>query len=190
MRRGRQPHDRIDHGAGSPEAAHLEWVVRQQPNRADPELGEHGGRLGVVARVDRQAEGDVGVDRVGAAVLRHIGAQLVDEPDAAAFVPGRVDEDAAPFSGDGAQRELQLDAAIAAQRSECVAREALRVEPHEHVLAVADVAMDHRDVHVAGGLFERPDLEHAVRGGQGYADGLRSDHGRRLPRSATGQTFR
>ena len=40
----------------------------------------------------------------------------------------------------------QLRAAVAAQRAEDVAGEALGVHPDQHVLAVADVAADERDV--------------------------------------------
>ena len=69
----------------------------------------------------------------------------------------------------------QLDATVAAQRSEGVAGEAFGVEPHEHVVAVADVAQDHRHVDVAGGSLEGVDLEHAVRRRQWNADRLAGD---------------
>ena len=113
-------------------------VVGEQADRPDAELGEHRRRFGVVARVDGQAEGNVGVDGVGAAVLGDVGAELVDQADAAAFVTGGVDEHAAPLGGDHPQPGSQLDAAVAAQRSERVAGEALGVEADEHVVAVAE----------------------------------------------------
>ena len=37
------------------------------------------------------------------------------------------------------------------------------MDAHEHVFAIANVAHDHRDVHVAGGTFERVNVEQAER---------------------------
>ena len=37
------------------------------------------------------------------------------------------------------------------------------MDAHEHVVAIANVAHDHRDVHVAGGTFERVNVEQAER---------------------------
>ena len=72
---------------------------------------------------------------------------------------GRVHQDAAALGGDHPQTGPELHPAVAAQRPECIACEALGVNAHEHVLAVADVAHHHRHVHVAGGTFERVDVE-------------------------------
>ena len=51
-----------------------------------------------------------------------------------------------PRPGDALQGGLQLGAAVAAQRVEDVAGQALGVDADEDVLAVADVAVDERDV--------------------------------------------
>ena len=48
------------------------------------------------------------------------------------------------------QRELELLAAVAAQRVEDVAGEALGVDADEDVLRAVDVAADERDVVLAG----------------------------------------
>ena len=49
-----------------------------------------------------------------------------------------------------AERVLELLAAVAAPRVEDVAREALGVDAHEHVLLALDLALDERDVVLAG----------------------------------------
>ena len=82
---------------------------------------------GVLPGVDGQPEGGLRVDGVGAAVLLGVGAQLVDEPDAAALVTAEVDDDAA-LAADPRQGRLQLRAAVAAQGAEGVAGEALGVQ--------------------------------------------------------------
>ena len=62
------------------------------------------------------------------------------------------------------QRPLELLAAVAALRVEDVAGEALRVHAHEHVLRTVDVALDERDVVLAGEhLLVGDGLEVAVR---------------------------
>ena len=74
---------------------------------------------------------------------------LFTQPDAAPFVPGHIDHDAAAGRGDQAQRQTQLDAAVAPQRPERITGQALRVQPHQNLVAVTDVAVDHGDVEVA-----------------------------------------
>ena len=66
------------------------------------------------------------------------------------------------------ERRLELQAAIATGRVEDVAGQAARVHAHEHAVAVADVALDHRDVRLAvDDAFVGEDLERAVIGRQG-----------------------
>ena len=81
----------------------------------------------VVAGVGRQPEVEVGVDGVAAVVLQLVGGELVQQADAAPLVAAQVDHDAAAAVGDGAQRGVQLRAAVAAQRAEHVAGQALGV---------------------------------------------------------------
>ena len=100
----------------------------------------------VVARVGRQTEVEVGVDRVATLVLQLVRLQLVQQADPPTLVPAQVEHHAAALLGDPAQRGLQLGAAVAAQRAEHVAGQALGVHPDQHVLAVAEVAVDERDV--------------------------------------------
>ena len=67
------------------------------------------------------------------------------QADAAPLL-AEVEQQAPLHRAEPAQRHLQLVAAIAAQRSERVAGEALRVQPGRDVLGAEDVAADDRDV--------------------------------------------
>ena len=139
------------HPAGDLQAVALEpgalgRVVGQQPHRVHAEVDQDLRAGAVVAGVGGQAEVEVGVDGVGSGVLELVGLQLVQQADAPALVPADVEHDAAPLLGDGGQRGLQLGAAVAAQRPEDVAGEALGVHADQHVLAVADLAVDEGDV--------------------------------------------
>ena len=110
-----------------------------------PEVDEDLGADAVVAQVGGQAELEVGVDGVEALLLELVGAQLVEQADAAALL-GEVEQHALALALDHRQRRLELLAAVAAQRVEDVAGEALGVDADEHVLGAGDVALDHRDV--------------------------------------------
>ena len=92
------------------------------------------GRKVVVARLDRGADGDVGVDRVIALVLQRVGLQLVDEPDTPPLVVGQVDHDAERARRDDLHRGLQLRIAVAAQRMEDVPGHAAAVHAHDRQL--------------------------------------------------------
>ena len=72
----------------------------------------------------------VGLDRVRALILQLIGAQLIEQPDAAALLVF-VDQQAAAFGGDGIEGQLELPAAIAAQAVEHVAGETLGMDAHQ-----------------------------------------------------------
>ena len=65
----------------------------------------------------------------------------------------QIQQHAAPFLRDALHRRLELRAAIAADRMQHVAGQALRVDADEHVLAVADVAADQRHVRLPSILF-------------------------------------
>ena len=100
----------------------------------EPEVDEDLRADAVVAQVGRQPELEVGVDGVEPAVLQLVGAQLVEQPDPAALL-GEVEQHAAALALDLRQRRLELLAAVAAQRVEDVAGQALGVHAHEHVVA-------------------------------------------------------
>ena len=126
-----------------------------QPHGGDAEVDEDLRADAVLAAVDGQAEVDVGLDGVAALVLERVGPELVAEADAAALVAAQVHDHAAALLGDALHRLVELGAAVAAQRAEHVAGEALGVHPDEHVVLALHRALDERDVLLA--------VEHATR---------------------------
>ena len=158
-------------------------VVREQADLRDAEIAEDAGRSRILARISRQAEGEIRVDRVEPALLQAVGAQLVDQPDAAALVPAHVDDDAAVLF-DGVQRRIQLRPALALQRSERLTGQALRVHPHQ--CRLTGLTGDNGDVIGAGhAVLISEEAEDAVigrhRGIRSQADptlaGTRRRHG-------------
>ncbi len=75
-------------------------------------------------------------------------------PDAPALVAPEVDDHAHALVGDQLHGRVELHAAVAAQRPEHVAGEALAVHPDQHVLLALQVALDQRHVLLA--------VEHAL----------------------------
>ena len=119
--------------------ADLARIVREDPDGAQPEVGEDLVADPPLARVGREAELEVRLDRVEPLLLQLVRLELVQQADAASLLR-HVEEDAALLGGDTPQREVELLAAVAAQRVEDVARETLGVHAHEHVLGAVDVA--------------------------------------------------
>ena len=115
VRHGLHRHPLDDLEAVALDAAVLRRVVRHQPHRRDAEVDEDLRADAVLARVGREAELEVGLDGVAAFVLQRVRAQLVAEPDAAAFVPAQVHDDALALLGDLLQRAVELRAAVATQ---------------------------------------------------------------------------
>ena len=98
----------------------------------------------VVAHVGGKTQRVVGLDRVVALVLQRVGADLVEQADAAALVE-HVDQHAAPGLLDLVHRRFELFAAVAALGAEHVAGQALRMQAHQHRLVRLDLAFDQRD---------------------------------------------
>ena len=73
-------------------------------------------------------------------LLELVGADLVAQADAPALVAPQVDEHPAALGLDEVEGLAQLGSAVAAQRAEHVAGEALGVHPHQHVLVAGHVA--------------------------------------------------
>ena len=110
-----------------------------------------------------QAQLQVGVDGVVALLLEVVGPELVGQADAPALVAPQVDDDPVPSSAMSRSASWQLGPAVAAQRAEDVAGQALGVDPDEHVALARQVplhdgqvvlAVDHRLVDVAGEVAE------------------------------------
>ncbi len=86
----------------------------------------------------------VRVDRVETLVLQLIGAQLVDEADAASFL-AQVEQHAPWRVGHFVERGVELRPAIAFEAAEHVAGETFAVQPHHGHRSVA-LADDQRDM--------------------------------------------
>jgi len=144
----------------------LAGIVGQQPHAPHAEIFQNLRANAVIPQIRRKTETQIGVHRVQSLFLQLVGLQLVNEADAAAFLP-HVQQHAGAFRADLAQRRRQLRSAIAAVRMKHIAGQALGMDAHEHGLAAVDLAFHQRDmffpVHVVG---VRHRLEHAVIGRQ------------------------
>ncbi|ESQ02624.1 GTP cyclohydrolase/3,4-dihydroxy-2-butanone 4-phosphate synthase bi-functional protein [Streptomyces sp. PVA_94-07] len=143
--------DRQRFTAGDPQAVPgqgggLVGVVGEQAQAADAEVGEDLRAGRVVPGVGGQPQLGVGVQGVPAQLLQFVGPELGEQADAAPLVAAEVDDDAPAVLDDAVHGLLELRAAVAALRVEDVAGQALGVEPHQDVLAVAEVAVDEGDV--------------------------------------------
>src|SRR5262245_32435057 len=130
------------------EAADLLRVVREEADAAHAEVAEDLCADAVVAQILAEAELEVRLDRVEAAVLERVRADLVGEADPASLLV-EVDEHAAPRDRHRLDRLPQLIAAVAALRAEDVAGETLGVETDEHLVVALHVAQNERHVVIA-----------------------------------------
>ena len=139
-------------------------VVCQEADVGCAEISENLCAGHVLAKVGSEAELEIRFDGVIAFVLQGIGADLIDEADAAAFLT-QVDEDAPTFFGDLAHGCGELLAAVAAERSEAVAGEAFGVNAAEDGRSVIDLPHSEGDVVLAiHAIHEAVDLKVAVLG--------------------------
>src|SRR5437660_213204 len=102
---------------------------RRRPSRAPSTRRTTMLSLNRLAAVDRQAQLDIGVDRVETAILQLVGLQLVGDPDAPPLVAAQVHHGAETGLGDHAQGRVQLGAAVTPPGPEHVPGEALAVHP-------------------------------------------------------------
>ncbi len=144
----------------------LRRVVAHEPQRGDAQVGQDLGADVVRARVDGQAELEVGLHGVAALILQTVRVHLARQPHAAPLVATQVDHHAAAFGGHPTKRGFELRAAIAAQRAEDVAGRALRVHAHQHVRGATHVAHHQRGVLGAGVVAVDARREHTVPCGQ------------------------
>ena len=118
----------------------------------------------VLAKVGSEAKFEIRFYGVIAFVLQGIGADLIDEADAAAFLT-QVDEDAPTFFGDLAHGCGELLSAVAAQRAEAVTGKTFRVDTAEDRRSVIDLPHGESDVVLAiHAVHEAVDLKVAVLG--------------------------
>src|SRR5688572_18523853 len=97
VRDKRNMFDNIESVAVDPR--HLGRIVRHQSKLTKTEIGEDLRAKSVIAKVGFEAQRLVGFHRVHALVLKLIGFELVDEPDASALL-SYVQEHAASFRFD------------------------------------------------------------------------------------------
>ena len=126
--------------------ARLAGLLVSSRMRADAEVDQDLRAGAVVAGVGRQPSSRLASTVSRPASCSWYACSLCSRPMPAALVPAHVEHDAAALGGDRGQRGVQLRPAVAAQRAEHVAGQALGVHPDQHVLAVAEVAVDQRDV--------------------------------------------
>lgn len=125
-------------------------VVGDETDRFDTKLLEDLGWELEIAAVGLVAQLEAGFDGVEALILQLVGAELRHEANAAAFRL-LVEKDADARIRDSSHRELNLLAAIAAQRVEDLAVKALGMDPDDRGCAV-DVSHDqcHGGFYAAG----------------------------------------
>ena len=123
-------------------------VVGDEANGGEAEHLENRGRKLVFAAVSAVAKFEVGFDRIEALILQFVGLKFGHETDAAAFLIF-VEQDSGACIGDCRKGKFELLAAIASERVEDVASEALRVDAYDRWLRSGpggnDVAHDERD---------------------------------------------
>src|SRR5699024_2491659 len=125
--RGDQAGDLLtDLDPGLAQLGDLVRVVRQQPDAGDAQGAQNGDDRIVFAGIHRQAQVLVRVGGVQPVLLQRVGAQLVQQPDAAALVAAHVDQVPA-LGGDLRQGGVQLFAAVTAVGAENVPGQAFGV---------------------------------------------------------------
>ena len=128
------------------DARPLARVVRQDPDLRHAKIGEDLGAHAVVAQIGSEAEPVIRFDRVEAfLVLELVGLDLVLEADPATFL-AHVEDDPRALFRDHPHSGIELLAAVAAERSEGVSRQALAVDADQDRLVGVDVAEDERHV--------------------------------------------
>ena len=133
-------HPAVDVHAELSQLIQLVRVVGQKAHALHPQVPQDLGPDIILPLVGGKAQGQVGLQGVHALLLKSIGLQLVDEADAPALL-AHVQQDAPALLFDLGQGGGELLAAVAAQGAEGVPGEALRVDPAQHILPVADVPL-------------------------------------------------
>ena len=138
-------HPLIDGDSEVSESVELAGVVGHELDGFDAQGANHGGRDVVLPRVHGQVQEPVRFDRVGAELLQRVRADLVDEADASAFL-AEVEDHAGAAARDLCLRQLELLPAIALQRPEHLARQALGMNAERDGSSAAHVAHDEREM--------------------------------------------
>src|SRR5882724_8403432 len=132
----------------------LERVVGDQVDRPGSEVLDHPGRHVVAAQIVHETQRPVRFIRVRATGLQRVGANLVPEADAPPFLP-QVDQRAALRTPDQVERVLQLLAAVALERPQDLAGQALAVHTDRHAFVAMEIALHGGDVLLARALLAK-----------------------------------
>ena len=103
---------RHDFDAGGGEPLHFGGIVGKQPDAGLPEQLEHLRGYAEIAYIDREAEPQIGVDRIEALILQRIGTQFIDKADSPPFL-SQIEQHAPALRRDAGERGIKLWAAIA-----------------------------------------------------------------------------
>ena len=142
---------------------------------ADAQLADDARTHAVVAFVGLETQPEVGVYGVQTLVLQFVGVDLVAEPDAAPLLV-EIDDGAFALLLDHLHRAVQLLAAVAAVRTEDVARDARRVYAHQHGFVLRPLPFRQGHVlHAVRLLTERRNAEIAPLRRQGHGHALLDD---------------
>src|SRR5579884_40907 len=98
----------------------LHGVVGHKPDLLETQIDHDLRADAIIPQIGLKAEHLVGLHGIGALLLQLIGAQLIDQADAAPLLL-QIDQHAAPLIGDHLQRQVQLAAAVALERVEQIA---------------------------------------------------------------------
>ncbi|CWO97868.1 Uncharacterised protein [Neisseria meningitidis] len=110
-------------------------VVGQQFDRADAQIFVDRLRQTEIAGIDGQPECQIGFNRIHTLVLQMIGADFVNQPDAASFLT-QIDDDAAPLCLYRPHGRFKLRSAVAFSREQRIARQAFGVDARQNRIAV------------------------------------------------------
>ena len=142
------------------ERGDLLGIVRHQAHGAQAKITEDRTRQRIAPEIRFKTELFVGLHGIGTVVLKFVGAELIHQADAAAFLVF-VNQEASTFGGDGFECEFELGAAIASQAVENVAGQALGMDADERRGAI-DVPHFKDDgflYHAIGVAFKAVDAE-------------------------------
>jgi len=160
----RNPLNDVD--AVSLKADHLFRVVGYQADLFRTQKNENLGADPVIAQVVLETEFNVGFHGVLALVLKCVGAQLVGQTYAAAFL-AHVKDDALPFGLNHFHGMLELVAAVTAAAPENITGQAFGMHPDEDWIITLNLALDEGKVfQLIDGVVKGYGLEITEPGGE------------------------
>src|SRR5712692_6662962 len=133
-----------DANPGAFELADFFRIVGKQTNFRCAKFSQNLRGKKIIAGVCREAQSFIGLHRVHAAVLQFVSPEFVHQADAAAFL-GQIEQNSRGCLADFFHRQFELRAAVAPERGENVAGQALRVDAYQGSGLSVQVAANQRD---------------------------------------------